>query len=231
MQHHAYIYEGSQELLPSLVAAARKEFGFEGDNNPDLHVLSFEKFLIEDAHALTRSAQIKSVSGRALFILGLASINTQAQQALLKLFEEPQPGVTFVLLTPPGILLPTLRSRLLAYPERLKSDGQNSLVESARTTRGLFEQQAFAFLKAPYKTRSAQIATLLKDEENTKERVRSFISALEQFLYAKLESSNGGKEYRLALEDTSKVRDYLADQSPSLKMLLEHLAATLPLFS
>ena len=31
MQHHAYIYEGSQGLLESLVVAARKEFGFEGE--------------------------------------------------------------------------------------------------------------------------------------------------------------------------------------------------------
>ncbi len=75
------------------------------------------------------------------------------------------------------------------------------------------------------------MAALLKDEENTKERVRSFISALEEILYAKLESSKGGKEYRMSLEDISKVRGYLADQSPSLKMLLEHLAATLPAFS
>ncbi len=116
MQHHAYIYEGSQDLLEPLLADAKKQFNFVGDNNPDLHVLSFEKFGIEDSHELTRSAQLKSVSGRSLFILGIASINTQAQQALLKLFEEPQPGIIFVLLVPPGILLPTLRSRLMSYP-------------------------------------------------------------------------------------------------------------------
>lgn len=229
MQHHAYIYEGSQELLPSLVEAAKKEFNFEGDpsaglgasNNPDLHVLSFEKFLIEDAHQLTRSAQLKSVSGRALFILGLASINTQAQQALLKLFEEPQLGVIFVLLVPPGILLPTLRSRLTPYPL------QGSTLKGVTSRSNLEVQAAKEFLGSPYKARSAQVAALLKDEENTKERVRNFVNALEAELYVRLRKSNT-KEVREGLEDIAKVRGYLADQSPSLKMLLEHLAATLP---
>lgn len=203
--------------MPALVESARSGFNFKEGNNPDLHVLSFEKFLIDDAHELTRSAQLKSVSGRSLFILGLASINTQAQQALLKLFEEPQEGITFILLVPHGILMPTLRSRLMAYP-----------LQSRTSKASRFDLDAKTFLKNPYKMRSAHIAAILKDEENTKERVRSFLTAIEEILYKKLESSKGGKEYRLALEDTGKVRDYLADQSPSLKMLLEHLAATLP---
>jgi hypothetical protein len=238
MQHHAYIYEGSQELLGALVEAARKEFNFEGDNNPDLHVESYEKFGIDDAHELTRDAQLKSVSGRSLFILGIASINTHAQQALLKLFEEPQEGIIFVLLVPHGILLPTLRSRLMPYPEtqnfaeeKSKLGGQNSLARDGsdpkRETRGPFEQQVSTFLKSPYKARSAQIAALLKDEENTKERVRDFVNALEAQLYDRLRKSVT-KEVREGLEDIAKVRGYLADQSPSLKMLLEHLAATLP---
>jgi DNA polymerase III delta prime subunit len=233
MNHHAYLYEGQQSLLDTLVLSAKKQFGFADDNNPDLHVESFEKFGIEDAQELTRDAQIKSVSGRSLFILGIASINSHAQQALLKLFEEPQVGLTFVLLVPPGILLPTLMSRLVMYPERLKLVAQKSsgllseseLPDSAGQT---FAHQALTFLKAPYKARSTQIAALLKDDEGVKERVRDFLLALEAPLYAKLTATKGAKEYRAALEDITKVRSYLSDQSPSLKMLLEHLAATLP---
>jgi DNA polymerase III, delta subunit len=232
MQHHAYIYEGSQDLLEPLVADAKKEFNFEGDHNPDLHVLQFEKFLIEDAHELTRKAQLKSVSGRSLFVLGLASINTHAQQALLKLFEEPQQGITFVLLVPHGTLMPTLRSRLMQYPETHLPVGQKVLGSPVLglTHRGPdhFARQAAEFLKASYKTRSGQIADLLKDEKNTKERVRSLLRAIERAVYNKFEASKGDPALRIALEDISKVRGYLADQSPSLKMLLEHLAATLP---
>ena len=228
MNHHAYIHEGSQSELELLVASARAQFNFEDDNNPDLHVFRFEKFLLDDAHELTRRGQLKSVSGRALFILGLASINTQAQQALLKLFEEPQEGVTFVLLVPHGILLPTLRSRLMPYPETQNFPVQRVLGSPRAARPDHFAQESSEFLKANYKTRSTQITVMLKDEENTKERVRSFVNALEESLYKKLQSTKGSKEYRDALQDISKVRDYLGDQSPSLKMLLEHLAATLP---
>ena len=225
-------------MLEPLVADAKKQFDFESDppagGNPDLHVLQFEKFLIEDAHELTRSAQLKSVSGRSLFILGLASINTHAQQALLKLFEEPQQGVTFVLLVPHGILMSTLRSRLMVYPEKLQFPVQKVLgyPVSGQTHRGPdhFVRQAAEFLKASYKTRSAQITALLKDEEDTKEHVRSFLTALEKELYGPgvgpTRSNNA--QVRKGLEDIGQVRGYLADQSPSLKMLLEHLAATLP---
>jgi len=215
MQHHAYLYEGSQDVLDSLVMNAKKSFDFEGDHNPDVRVEAFEKFGIEDAHALAQRAQFKSVSGRALFIIAMASTNTHAQQALLKLFEEPQRGITFVLLLPPGLLLPTLRSRLLAYPAKLEV-GINAFAAEAKT-----------FLKTPYKARSAQVAALLKDEEDTRERVRAFLNALEAELYAAFKKSHT-VPLREGLEDIQKVRGYLADQSPSLKMLLEHLAVALP---
>ena len=126
------------------------------------------------------------------------------------------------------MLLPTLRSRLIRYPERLKFDRQNSLVTPGETARGLFEQQISTFLKANYKSRSTFITALLKDEEGAKERVRALLAGLEILLYAQLQKSQGKKEYREALEDIAKVRSYVADRSPSLKMLLEHLAATLP---
>ena len=53
-------------------------------------------------------------------------MTSEAQQALLKLFEEPQAGVIFVFLLPHGSLLPTLRSRMLEYPEKLAPEESNS---------------------------------------------------------------------------------------------------------
>jgi len=221
MEHHAYYVEGPQSLKSSLVASACKQFNFQ-NNSPDLHVLEFEKFGIDDAHELTRQAALKSVSNRALFIIAISITNVFAQQALLKLLEEPQQGVTFVLLVPPGSLMPTIKSRLLRYSGKLQFDEQNSL----GATRGLFEQQIATFLKSSYKDRSAQITALLKDDEGVRERVRDFVNSIEAALHHKQ-----SKEARAGLEDVAKVRSYLNDQSPSLKMLLEHLAVTLPKFS
>jgi DNA polymerase III gamma/tau subunit len=212
--HHAYLYEGSLSQLGELGVSAKKLFGFSGKTevgSPDIHTYAYEKLNIEDARELASEASFKSVSGRALYILSAGSISFDAQQALLKLFEEPQEGSVFVLLTPPGIVMPTLRSRFVEYPERLE---ENEVAHA----------EANKFLKSIYKERSAQITALLKEEEGAKERVREFLHSLELLLHKKIKDKNA----RVGLEDIQLVRNYLEDRSASMKMLLEHLAATLP---
>jgi hypothetical protein len=227
MQHHAYIYEGSLGTLSALATDARGRFNFIGEHDPDVHVRTFEKFGIDESRWLAETAGLKSASGRALFVIGVGGITSEAQQALLKLLEEPQQGTTIVLLAPHGSFVATIRSRALAYPETQPLAGQKSSGRlSAETSARLFAQQAAAFLKASGKDRSAEIAKMLKDkdEEGTKEKVREFVNALELELHAKI----ADPKVRAGLEDISRVRDYLSDRSPSLKMLLEHLAVALP---
>jgi hypothetical protein len=223
--HHAYLYEGSLTLLPELALEARSQFGFKKEHDPDVSVREYEAFGIEEARKLSETASLRSVSGRALFIIGLSGISVEAQQALLKLLEEPQQGVIFVLLAPHGMIIPTLRSRMMMYRKRTQGADQNSLVE-AKPTRGLFESRlAEAFLKAAPKTRSDEIAKMLKDDEGLRDRVRDFLNALESELYARPHTD---EKARAALKDISKVRSYAGDRSPSFKMLLEYLALCLP---
>ncbi len=186
MQHHAYFLEGSQSLLDALVEDARTHLGFVGEHSPDVHVRAFEKFGIDESRWLTDVGALKSASGRALFVLGIASITPEAQQALLKLLEEPQEGSIYVVLVPHGVLLPTVRSRMMQYTSTEQqivmqnSLARESLKGSKRETRGLFAgQSAVQFLKLSGKDRSDFITKLLKDDEGTKERVRDFINALE----------------------------------------------------
>ncbi len=212
--HHAYLYYGSLSVLPELVAAARALFKFKKENDPDVRVLEYEKFGIDEARGLKDMAQLRNISDKALFIIGVSSVTSEAQQALLKLFEEPQQGSIFVLLAPHGAIIPTLRSRLLIYPEEIEEEGKRVSVKT--------------FLASPYKARSAEIAKLLKDDEGVRDRVRDFLQALEAELYKNLQKTKGNKAFLESLEDIVKVRSYTTDRSPSLKMLLEHLAVTLP---
>ena len=69
------------------------------------------------------------------------------------------------------------------------------------------------------------VTKLLKDEENTREHVREFLAGLESVLHKNLTKS---AEVRQGLADIARVRSYVGDRSPSLKMLLEHLALSLP---
>lgn len=212
--HHAYLIEGPLALLPSVAKSARALFGFPEAHSPDVLVQAFEKLGVEEAATLRQQAGLKSSSGKALFVVGFSLIMSEAQQALLKLLEEPQEGTTFVLLAPHGALLPTVRSRTLPYPE--------ILVEKAE------KSSAAVFLTAPYKVRSAQVASLLKEEGGERERVRAFLQELEAALYAILPKTNRQKEIAEGLSDIAHIRSYVGDRSPSLKMLLEHLALALP---
>ncbi|HUD02509.1 MAG TPA: hypothetical protein VMR46_00610 [Candidatus Paceibacterota bacterium] len=226
MEHHAYFLEGETNLLREVSSDVRAREHVKA-NDPDFLERAYEKFGVEEAAELKTLASFRSAGEKSFFIIAIASITIEAQQALLKLLEEPRLGLTLVLVVPHGTLLPTLRSRMLEYPHKLKFAEQNSLVET-KSTRGLFEQKISTFLKAPNKARSATITELLKDDEGTRERVRAFLNALEVELHSKLLESHGKKEFREALEDVARVRSYAGDRSPSFKMLLEHLALALP---
>lgn len=215
MPHHAYIYEGPLERLQTLAADARRRHTLDGEHSPDVHVRQFEKFGIDESRWLIETAALRSSSGQALFVLGVASMTGEAQQALLKLFEEPQPGIVFVLLLPYGAVLPTLRSRTLPYPVTEDSPLYYRTESSV---------EAENFLKASAKERSVQIAALLKDEDYIKERVRALLQGLEEELAPRI----ADVRVREALEDIQKVRSYVGDRSAALKMLLEHLAIALP---
>lgn len=213
--HHAYVYEGPAALLAALAADARARFGFEAAGNPDVHVELWEKFGIDESRALVAQTSLRSTQGRALFVLGMVSITSEAQQALLKLFEEPQMGVVFVVLVPRGSLLPTLRSRFLDYPKKIALGVETS---SARE-----------FLAWPYTKRSTWVAAFVKKEDGARERVRAFVDDLEVVLYAELQRAPSAP-VRAGLTDVAHFRHYLADRAPSVKMILEHFAATLPKF-
>ena len=197
MTHHAYYIEGPISAFEAYKAHMHPMYAKE-----------HERFGIEEARALITLASIKNFKD-TVFLVAAASVTTEAQQALLKLLEEPQEGTTFVLMVPHGALLPTVKSRMLEYPQ---------LLETEADTTG-----AKKFLKLSGKDRSDFIAKLLKDDEGTKERVRDFVNALEAELYKKV----GDSKARQGLGDIALVRTYLGDRSPSLKMLLEHLAISL----
>jgi len=217
LTHHAYFLEGSVNQFEALVHALRESENF-APHDPGFAPQQFEKFGIDEARELIATASLKNTGGRTLFVLGVGSMTSEAQQALLKLFEEPQQGTQFVLLLPHGTLLPTLRSRMLDFKGEVVDGAQNA-------SSGQFVQNdATEFLASPYKKRSDWVAAFLKDEEDARERTREFFTELEAALHPHMSSAT----VRTALEDLTHLRQYLNDRAPSLKMILEHLAVTLP---
>lgn len=119
MAHHAYFVAGEREAgLAAARAFVERELGLSGTSNPDIVALSFGLLSVDDARRLIGAASISSSSGTKAVIASATRLFHEAQNALLKVLEEPPAGVTIILAVPSeGMLIPTLRSRLLPLPD------------------------------------------------------------------------------------------------------------------
>ena len=93
---------------------------FEANANPDLTVVTPDgtSVKVDQIRALRDKALLSPVggAGRAILIESADLMTVQAQNALLKLLEEPPPALTFLLtVTQKDALLPTILSRVTVY--------------------------------------------------------------------------------------------------------------------
>lgn len=214
--HHAVVFEG--DIRAGQEAALRfvgEVLGLRVDKNPDVSVVRFEQLTIDDARELKTRAMQAPLGERQAFVLVFDKIVIPAQHALLKLLEEPATNTHLVLVVPElAQLLPTVQSRL-AYGGRLYGEPEEGAL-------------AEEFLAAEPKKRVKLVQYLytnVKDPQKIpyRNKARTIVEAIEQRL-----SARGVREQAAALREIVFVRRYLTDPSSSLKMLLEHLAYTLP---
>ncbi len=207
IEHHAILIEGP--LAEGLSAAAEYSsdvFNIHTIGNPDYLVHSVDSFTVEDARELKRRAGQTPLGSHQTFVLTFERISHAAQNALLKLLEEPAPDTSIILVVPTArILLSTVRSRLAHLPK-------------LQTLRASTEGRGFLALDPP--ARSKSIAHMVKEGDRV--AARKLCDALELELYER-----DTRESRKALVEVAYVRKYVGDASSSLKMLLEHLTVTL----
>lgn len=215
---HAYGIEGEpRSTLKSLLSHVENALGVSVQGNPDIYVVDFTTVGVDEAHYLEDMARMKAFAGeRKLFFITAQALTREAQNALLKLFEEPKAHTHFFLIMPTcEVLLPTLRSRLF-------------LISSTRTASEESES-AEHFMSASPKER----LDLLKDIVDKKDKgaALSFLNALEVYVQSRLtQMSTAGVTPQdiVALKTLQQARSYLYDRAPSVKMLLEHVALSLP---
>ncbi|MBU6426901.1 hypothetical protein KGQ27_01535 [Patescibacteria group bacterium] len=217
LNHHAYCIAGNDLAAEEIVNALAKLHGIEAKSNPDFAVETYETFTISDARRLKDSSNIKPVdsSGKKIFILTLDSITTEAQNALLKLLEEPAEYAHFFLIVPSAyLLLPTVKSRLF-------------FLEWERgNLNAVSKKEAEAFLKLGLSKKLEFIKKLTDDiskERKTKRAAVDFLNAVEAVVY----KEKGVKTGRKTLESIQLARKYLNDRAPSVKMLLELVTLSL----
>jgi len=227
MKHHAYVYIGERETgLIEVRAFAEKTLGLSGADNPDIAVFEYGLFSVDDARRVTAFSAQSSVSGGTrLIVIAVGRFFHEAQNALLKLFEEPNEGTVLVLLIPAeGLLLPTLRSRLMPLP---RESSMNVFSEDVRT-----------FLEAPKTEREKLVAKLVakskSDKEAEKQAARlaavDLAYGITRAAYAKRLSSEGKEadELDALLNDLSRFAPILHERSAPLKLIFEHILLVLP---
>lgn len=166
-------------------------------SDPDLVVSTHESFGIDEARELKNRAYQKALErDKQLFILFLGEITREAQNALLKLFEDP-PQARFLLSLPRReLLLPTLFSRFLLR-ETQHSGGEKS--------RLLTKQIGELLTLVTQKTKAGDVSWIDACTREFEERV-----------------SGNPHLLRAVGPAVMLLRKYGAQKGASTKMLLEH---------
>ncbi len=222
--HHAYVIEaGVEEGIARAEQFIAAELKMRLRGNPDLVTLRYGLLTAEDARRVGEIAAQAPLAGEHKAIIVAASrAYHEAQNALLKLFEEPPRGTYLFLILPTlGSLLPTLRSRVQVLEAGSSDKGQGVRVGGAEE-----------FLKMSGEKRSALIKKLAtgKDEEERREHRDEAIALVDGLEAAAYRQWQADPKPALAalMSDIETLRKYLYDRSASVKMILEHLAIVIP---
>jgi len=217
MTHHAYLVEGERvRAVAEIFSALESVHGIRRAGNPDIFYHEMDTLLIDDAHMLRARERYASVDGgKKIFVVAFETITHEAQNALLKTIEEPTPGTHFFFVTrSPEALLPTVRSRMV-FLKIAEEDGDGADGK----------KDARRFLEGDIASRMKQIAPIVKEKD--KGRVRDLLDGLESALYTKINGATDVESLR-PLDTVLSAKRHLLGRTPFMKVLLEHLALTLP---
>lgn len=220
--HHLYLIEGDSETVLGLCDFLGEQVS-NFSANPDITVEHFESFGVDESRILKkRHSESAFGAGPRFFIMNVLAFGHEAEQSLLKIFEEPALGTHFfVVVSSVASLAPTLKSRA----EIILSDGVNK--------DSVIDVKSWITKNIP--DRLADIKSFLdsyKDDETTG-RLRhdavQFLSALEIALHSKWNEQNRASDFAPIFSDLNHFRDFLNDRGVPAKMLLEHIALTTPI--
>ncbi len=214
-EHHSYLVVGPAALALLFVREAlEKKIGRPLANYPDLFFSEHALFGVAESRLLKAQAAGKPLADEKFIIVQIGTTTGEAQNALLKVLEEPALGTRiFIIARSARIFLPTVLSRLEVVILPGNKGGATEENEPARAAR--------AFLTAVPSRRLALVATWQKENKLTKDFLADLLDRAEESLAV-------AKERRRFLWPLMSVRRYLYDKALLPKMLLEYLAVALP---
>ncbi|MDD5318426.1 MAG: hypothetical protein PHF79_01200 [Candidatus Pacebacteria bacterium] len=233
--HHTYILENTDgvdfsSLIAELFLQLEKNWDLKIQGNPDVWSVIYERFGVDESRELINMSSLRSVAGGPrIFVLAANVITTEAQNALLKLLEEPALGTYFFILTSSASrLLPTVLSRAVVFPfvvDINKATDKNiNPVESSFP----FSKD---FLKSSHAERLAMVKKItgeLEKEKIQKSDVSNFIKNIEKEIYQIKPLAKMSDDERAGFALIDRAADYSHDRSSSAKLLLEAAALFAP---
>lgn len=224
--HHAYLIEGEREEIVPEIKIFLNSLGVETSGNPDFYHIAVDSFKIDDARNLKSQSTEKGFSpeknAKKVFLISANNVLLEAQNTMLKMFEEPIENTHFFLIVPDAsALLKTFISRFYLI--------------STRVDQGAQLKDAEKFLAMPLRNRIDFLKELLSEEETDEETISNnsarskalnFLNALEVILHDKKINISSLDYFRQIF----KAREFIRQPGSSAKNLMESVALLVPNF-
>lgn len=199
--HHAYLLVGGADEARDEVESLFAKNGITLKGSPDFFVFQEPLLGIDDARQISEQAIRHAFTGRKVFLLSPEKASLEAQNALLKTFEEPIEHTHFFLvLREENLAISTLRSRMQVLYLTSESGGQ----KEAQKFLGLSIKDRFNFVKK-----------FVDGEKNLSVFLDELLSVLKK----------GGDVEKV--EKVYKLRLSSDDRGASPRLILEHLSLVL----
>lgn len=211
--HHAYLIPtyGCDVLVE--LENNLNNIGIKTKGNPDYILWRVQTFGIDDAYDLRLWQTNKNISSKQCFVIESITITKEAQNALLKTFEEPSENTHFFLCVYDiENILPTLRSRMVIVNINKKQK---------------LYKHADIFLKKTPGERIQYIEKIIK-EKNRKEELL-LLNELETYLNDYLQQKKiKVNELRDTLFAIYNARELIVKNIGNQKILLENISLICP---
>ena len=202
--HHANLLVGESAEAEIYLRSLCSERSWVLANSPDFFAFRMEVFGIDEARELRLVAARKAFGERKIFLITSARLTLEAQNALLKTFEDPFPETYFFLVVrEEAQLLGTLRSRM-----------QTLRVPKGLTSASIDAEQ---FLKLALKDRLSFAKEFASGEKN----ISTFLDSI-LLVLRKREKSQALLE---SVYNFSRTSD---NTRASSRLIIEHLSLVLP---
>jgi DNA polymerase III delta prime subunit len=221
--HHFHVLVGDRQ------ASRRQLFDFcETDFNCPIHgnqffmSEEFDRLLIDDAKSIANRSNIKTGKGQKMvFVISFNDVTREAQNALLKVIEEPSSETYFFLIAPrKDIFLPTVLSRAVVI-ENFESQSKSSDA-GAPNNPDEIANELLSDKTVGQKLKDIEgLVKNIKDGKSEKGIAREIVKKMI------VELEKDVKKNAVALKTLQKVDDYLGDTSASVKLLLEKVVLSL----